>query len=278
MGWAILQDVSGVVLFGFLLAAHQRRRSAVVPVAAGPRRVHRPCLGRRLDPAAAPCARSTRTRTCSWSSPSAPGWRWPGSADSCSRSRWRWRPSSPGSRSARATSRPRHGAGSFPFRDLFAILFFVALGTPDRPVAVSRGAAVAWPWSLLLVIVAKAAVAYVLARVARLDAQPDPAGRRAGPDRRVLFVLAIGGSGRRGDRPDPVCRDPGRDRDQHRRFDRRGPVRPVRVPLKPTRGLSAHRVRRSHRDGDRWAVPCGTDPLPFPEICGDNGRRGVIYP
>ena len=78
-----------------------------------------------------------------------------------------------------------------PFRDLFAILFFVALGSLLDPSRFPE----ALPWLAVvlgLVIVAKAALAYVLARVVRLD-EPDPAGRGAGPDREFSFVLATVG-------------------------------------------------------------------------------------
>ena len=58
-----------------------------------------------------------------------------------------------------------------PFRDLFAVLFFVAIGTLIQPEAVLRGL----PWLalfLVLIVVAKVGVAYVLARAARLPARP----------------------------------------------------------------------------------------------------------
>jgi monovalent cation:H+ antiporter-2, CPA2 family len=58
-----------------------------------------------------------------------------------------------------------------PFRDLFAILFFVSIGTLIDPARFPE----ALPWLaviLLLLVVAKAAVTYVLARLTRLDANP----------------------------------------------------------------------------------------------------------
>ncbi len=58
-----------------------------------------------------------------------------------------------------------------PFRDLFAILFFVAVGSLINPARLPE----AIPWLavvLILMVVAKAAVVYVLARVTRLDASP----------------------------------------------------------------------------------------------------------
>lgn len=58
-----------------------------------------------------------------------------------------------------------------PFRDLFAILFFVAVGSLINPSRLPE----ALPWLalvLVLIVVAKLAVVYGLARLTRLDAQP----------------------------------------------------------------------------------------------------------
>jgi CPA2 family monovalent cation:H+ antiporter-2 len=58
-----------------------------------------------------------------------------------------------------------------PFRDLFAVLFFVAIGTLIDPGELIA----AWPWLLLVVcilVVGKVGVAYLLARVSRLAARP----------------------------------------------------------------------------------------------------------
>lgn len=58
-----------------------------------------------------------------------------------------------------------------PFRDLFAVLFFVAIGSLIDPTQLARGAG--WLALLLaLVIVAKLGVAWLLARVARLPVRP----------------------------------------------------------------------------------------------------------
>jgi CPA2 family monovalent cation:H+ antiporter-2 len=58
-----------------------------------------------------------------------------------------------------------------PFRDVFAVLFFVAIGTLIEPGAVRDG--VGWlAIFLALIVVAKVAVAYVLARIARLPVRP----------------------------------------------------------------------------------------------------------
>jgi predicted Kef-type K+ transport protein len=56
-----------------------------------------------------------------------------------------------------------------PFRDLFAIFFFVAIGTLIDPSALSRG--LGWlVVSLALVAIAKSAVIFGLARISRLPA------------------------------------------------------------------------------------------------------------
>src|SRR4030095_12720968 len=58
-----------------------------------------------------------------------------------------------------------------PFRDVFAVLFFVAIGALIDPGAFGRGL---W-WlevTVGLVVVAKVAVAYVLARPSRMRGEP----------------------------------------------------------------------------------------------------------
>ena len=58
-----------------------------------------------------------------------------------------------------------------PFRDLFAVLFFVAIGTLIEPAALGRG--VGWLALFLgLIVGAKIALVYALARLARLPARP----------------------------------------------------------------------------------------------------------
>ncbi len=58
-----------------------------------------------------------------------------------------------------------------PFRDLFAVLFFVAIGTLIQPDALGRG--LGWlALFLVLIVVAKVAVVYGLARATRLPARP----------------------------------------------------------------------------------------------------------
>jgi monovalent cation:H+ antiporter-2, CPA2 family len=58
-----------------------------------------------------------------------------------------------------------------PFRDLFAVLFFVAIGTLIQPAAVVRG--LGWlALFLALIVLAKVVVAYALARAANLPARP----------------------------------------------------------------------------------------------------------
>lgn len=58
-----------------------------------------------------------------------------------------------------------------PFRDLFAVLFFVAIGTLVQPDALARG--LGWlVLFLVMIVVAKVAVVYGLARAARLPVRP----------------------------------------------------------------------------------------------------------
>ncbi len=58
-----------------------------------------------------------------------------------------------------------------PFRDLFAVLFFVAIGTLIEPASLVRG--IGWlALFLVLIVVAKVAVAWGLARAAQLPARP----------------------------------------------------------------------------------------------------------
>lgn len=58
-----------------------------------------------------------------------------------------------------------------PFRDLFAVLFFVAIGTLVNPADLAEGLPVLALF-LILIVVAKGALAYGLARLARLPARP----------------------------------------------------------------------------------------------------------
>jgi CPA2 family monovalent cation:H+ antiporter-2 len=75
-----------------------------------------------------------------------------------------------------------------PFRDLFAVLFFVAIGTLIEPDALVR--AIGWlGLFLVLIVVAKVAVAYGLARVARLPARPVQLAVGLGQIGEFSFVL-----------------------------------------------------------------------------------------
>jgi len=76
-----------------------------------------------------------------------------------------------------------------PFRDLFAVLFFVAIGTLIDPGQLAVG----WGWLLVLlamVLVAKVGVSYVLARIARLAARPLQLAIGLGQVGEFSFVLA----------------------------------------------------------------------------------------
>jgi CPA2 family monovalent cation:H+ antiporter-2 len=76
-----------------------------------------------------------------------------------------------------------------PFRDLFAIFFFVAIGTLIDPGALGRG--LGWlALSLALVVVAKSLVIFVLARLARLPAHPAQLAIGLGQIGEFGFVLA----------------------------------------------------------------------------------------
>lgn len=76
-----------------------------------------------------------------------------------------------------------------PFRELLAVLFFVAIGTLLDPGQLVRGAA----WLALLtgmVVVGKIALTWALARVARLDARPLQLAIGIGQVGEFTFVLA----------------------------------------------------------------------------------------
>jgi CPA2 family monovalent cation:H+ antiporter-2 len=76
-----------------------------------------------------------------------------------------------------------------PFRDLFAIFFFVAIGTLIDPSALGRG--LGWlVLCLALVVVAKSLVIFGLARVARLPAHPGQLAVGLGQVGEFGFVLA----------------------------------------------------------------------------------------
>ena len=75
-----------------------------------------------------------------------------------------------------------------PFRDVFAVLFFVVIGTLIQPDALLRGL----PWLLLflgLIVVAKVGVAWLLARAARLPARPIQLAIGLGQVGEFSFVL-----------------------------------------------------------------------------------------
>ena len=79
-----------------------------------------------------------------------------------------------------------------PFRDLLAVLFFVAIGTLIDPARLIEGAG----WLVILtalVIVAKVVPAYALARIARLDAEPRQLAVGLGQIGEFSFVLATVG-------------------------------------------------------------------------------------
>ena len=76
-----------------------------------------------------------------------------------------------------------------PFRDVFAVLFFVAIGTLVDPSRLGEAA----PWLALLlalIVVAKVGVAWALARVARLEVRPLQLAVGLGQIGEFSFVLA----------------------------------------------------------------------------------------
>ena len=76
-----------------------------------------------------------------------------------------------------------------PFRDLFVVLFFVAIGTLIDPGQLAVG----WGWLLALlamVLLAKVGVSYVLARIAKLAARPVQLATGLGQVGEFSFVLA----------------------------------------------------------------------------------------
>src|SRR5262245_4997893 len=76
-----------------------------------------------------------------------------------------------------------------PFRDLFAVLFFVAIGTLIEPAALVRG--LGWlALFLALIVVAKVAVAWAIARATRLQARPLQLAVGLGQVGEFSFVLA----------------------------------------------------------------------------------------
>ena len=76
-----------------------------------------------------------------------------------------------------------------PFRDLFAVLFFVAIGTLIDPAQLSAGL----PWLVLflaLIVGAKSGVAFILARLTKLVARPLQLAVGLGQMGEFSFVLA----------------------------------------------------------------------------------------
>jgi len=75
-----------------------------------------------------------------------------------------------------------------PFRDLFAVLFFVAIGTLLEPAALVRG--LGWlALFLVLIVLAKVGIAWALARAARLPARPAQLAVGLGQIGEFSFVL-----------------------------------------------------------------------------------------
>lgn len=76
-----------------------------------------------------------------------------------------------------------------PFRDLLAVLFFVAIGSLIDPAALQRG--LGWVGVLIgLIVVTKVAVVYVLARLTHLNVRPSQVAVGLGQIGEFSFVLA----------------------------------------------------------------------------------------
>ncbi|MFL5770466.1 MAG: cation:proton antiporter [Chloroflexota bacterium] len=83
---------------------------------------------------------------------------------------------------------PESAGRLLPFRDVFAVLFFVAIGTLIDPEAFGRG--LGWLALIVgLVVFAKVLVAYLLARLARLRGEPLQVGIGLGQVGEFSFVL-----------------------------------------------------------------------------------------
>ncbi len=111
-----------------------------------------------------------------------------------------------------------------PFRDVFAVLFFVAIGTLVDPSKLGAAA----PWIVLLlglVAVAKVGVAWALVRLARLEVRAAPARRRPRSDRGVQLRPGRRRGRRRRHRLGHVHGDHRGRRAEHRRQLDRGPAR-----------------------------------------------------
>ena len=112
-----------------------------------------------------------------------------------------------------------------PFRDVFAVFFFVAIGTLIDPRALAAGL----PWLVLavaLVVVAKSAVAWLLVRTTGLSDSPLQVAVGLGQIGEFSFVLASVGPRSRGHRLGRVRGDAGGRRGDDRRVDHPRPARP----------------------------------------------------
>ena len=189
IGWAIVQDL---VTIAFIVALPPLAGGDVVgPAAPRPgqgRALPRARLPRR-DPASCRgscgrCRGRARASCSCWPS-SRPRSSPRSSRARCSGCRWRSARSSPGSSSRSRTSRYQAAAEVIPFRDLFAVLFFVSVGMLVDPEALLAAA----PLVALLVVIAVAGKGVRHRRpragVRDADALRAPPRRRDGPGRRV---------------------------------------------------------------------------------------------
>ena len=224
LGWSVLQDVTGRGPGD----GHHRRLGTRRPVTPGRARAARRLRGarRRRGPGAAvrPAAAALRARPVPdrlgrvGARPRRPR------APCSSASRPPSPRSSPASRSATGPETAEARRRLLPFRDVFAVLFFVAVGTLIDPGTVPAAVpqiACWWRWSSSR-------------RSCSRGSSPASPGSRPRP---VQLAVGLGPDGRvrlraRGDRPDcrrrlrrAVHRGPGLDRDHDRGLGGPGPVR-----------------------------------------------------
>ena len=159
-----------------------------------------------------------------------------------------------------------------PFRDVFAVLFFVAIGTLIDPTQLPAAA----PWIALLlalVVVAKVGVVWALARLARLEVRAVAARRRTRSARGVQLRPGRGGRRRGRDRRRAVHRDHRDRRAEHRGELDRGQARADPglgdAPGSRTRGERRLRLPARPRLGTVPAGPTArigpaTSPWPAP--------------
>ena len=193
LGWSVVQDLVGVALAAILLAAIDPG-ATVAPRGGAPVWAGSPwwpcswpgcCRGSSAD-----CATST---TCSSSPRSGPVCCWRALGASLFGVPLALAAFVGGLAVAESHEAAEARRRLRPFRDVFAVLFFVAIGTLVDPNQL--GAAAPWIALLLgLVVVAKVAVAWALVRLTRLEVRPFQLAVGLGQIGEFSFVLAAAGA------------------------------------------------------------------------------------